>query len=100
MAGTHLEELLKQGLKESLKERFKKRRTKFDIMVDILEVSRRGALKTQIVYRANMNYNRIGRYLKILEQNGLLEYSDAGYTTTKKGEEFLHEYANMRVVLT
>ncbi|HDS44798.1 MAG TPA: transcriptional regulator [Methanomicrobia archaeon] len=100
MAGTQLEVLLKQGLKASLKKRFKKRRTKFDILVDILEVSRNGALKTQIVYRANLNYNRIDRYLKTLEQNGLLVNAEACYTTTEKGEEFLREYSNMRLVVT
>jgi predicted transcriptional regulator len=100
MAGTQLEELLKQGLKESMRERFKKRRSKFEIMVDILSVSRHGALKTQIVYRANLNYNRVDRYLKFLERNGLLVPSDTGYTTTKKGEEFLREYSNMKMLFT
>jgi predicted transcriptional regulator len=100
MAGSQLDELLKQGLKASMKERFKKRRTKFEIMVDILSVSRHGALKTQIVYRANLNYNRVDRYLKFLERNGLLEPAGSGYTTTKKGEEFLREYSSMKVLLT
>ena len=83
-----------------MRERFKKRRSKFEIMVDILSVSRHGALKTQIVYRANLNYNRVDRYLKFLERNGLLVPLDTGYTTTKKGEEFLHEYSNMKMLFT
>jgi predicted transcriptional regulator len=100
MAGSQLDELLKQGRKASMKERFKKRRTKFEIMVDILSVSRHGALKTQIVYRANLNYNRVDRYLKFLERNGLLEPAGSGYATTKKGEEFLREYSSMKILLT
>ena len=83
-----------------MKERFKKRRTKFETMVDILRVSRQGALKTQIVYRANLNYNRVDRYLRFLERNGLLEREGSGYITTEKGEAFLREYAAMGVVLT
>ena len=100
MAGSQLNEVLKQGLKASMKERFKKRRTKFEIMVDILSVARHGALKTQIVYQANLNYNRVDRYLNFLERNGLIEPAGSGYTTTKKGEEFLREYSAMKVLLT
>jgi predicted transcriptional regulator len=100
MAGNQIQELIKVNLKGSLKERFKKRRTRFEIMVDILSVSRKGALKTQIVYKANLNYNRVDRYLAYLERNGLLENRDSIYATTKKGEEFLHDYSNIKTLLT
>lgn len=100
MAGNQVQELIKTSLKGSLKDRFKNRRTRFEIMVDILTVARKGALKTQIVYRANLNYNRVDKYLSFLERNGLLENHDAIYATTAKGEEFLHDYSNIKSLLT
>ncbi|MBN1762746.1 MAG: winged helix-turn-helix domain-containing protein [Methanomicrobia archaeon] len=99
MEPTQLETALNEGLRESLKERFKARRSKIEIMADILSVARGGARKTEIVYSANLNFTRIDRYVPFLEERGLLENSGPIYRTTKKGEEFLREYQNMKALL-
>ena len=87
-----LEEAIRNGINESLKERFKERRGKLDIMADILSVTAKGAKKTEMVYKANLNFTRLGRYISFLEERGLLENSGAEYRATKKGEEFLRDY--------
>lgn len=92
MASILLEDAMKDGLSRGLKERFKERRGKLEIMVDILSTAREGVRKTEMVYKANLNFNRAERYIPFLEERGLMENAEAVYQTTEKGEEFLREY--------
>ena len=94
-----LEDAVKDGVKESLKKRFKERRGRLEIMIDILSVAIGGARKTEIVYKANLNFARVERYIPFLEERGLMENSGYIYKTTKKGEEFLSGYKNMAELL-
>jgi predicted transcriptional regulator len=76
------------------------RRGKLEIMGDILRVALNGARKTEIVYRANLNFTRIERYIPLLEKRGLIEIARPLYKTTEKGEEFLRSYQELRQGLT
>ncbi len=51
------------------------RRNDLDICADILTVARAGAKKTHIVYRANLNFKLVRKYLRRLIENGLLPSS-------------------------
>ena len=75
-----------------------KRRSELDIVHDILKVSRRGARKTSIMYKANLSFTQLERYLKLLEERGLIRNSDA-YYTTEKGRRFLESYGEMKKML-
>ena len=90
-----IEEYIKDGIRDSLKDRFKKRRGGFEIIVDILNAAMEGAKKTEIVYKANLNFKRAGNYLSYLEERQLIEYMGDGYRTTEKGKEFLRDYQKM-----
>lgn len=90
---------IKEGIRDSLKVRFKKRRGKLEIMVDILSVTRGGARKTEIVYKANLNFTRIERYIPFLKERGLMETTGSIYRTTEKGEEFLRDYQKIKELL-
>ncbi|HDH06803.1 MAG TPA: DUF4364 family protein [Thermoproteales archaeon] len=76
----------------------KKRRSKLRILADILKVveSENGARITQILYGANLSYERLTKYLKELKEKGLLvEREENGvtrYYLTHKGMEFLREF--------
>ncbi len=94
-----LEEHIRVGLKESLKKRFKERRGRLEIIADILSVAIDGAKKTEIAYNANLNFNRVGNYLRYLEAKGLVEYTGGEYRTTDKGKEFLHDYRRVKELL-
>ena len=94
-----LEEALKDGIRKSLSARFKDRRGRIEIMVDILSVARSGARKTEIVYKANLNFTRVERYIPFLEERGLMENSGSIYKTTEKGGEFLREYHKLKEFL-
>jgi predicted transcriptional regulator len=64
------------------------------ILEDILTIALNGAIKTRIVYKANLNFNRARRYLLYLEDKGLIaiEKNSNGtevYRTTEKGGRLL-----------
>ena len=90
-----IEEYIKDGIRDSLKDRFKKRRGGFEIIVDILNAAMEGAKKTEIVYKANLNFKRAGNYLSYLEERQLIENMGDRYRTTEKGKEFLRDYQKM-----
>jgi len=82
-----------------LKERFKGRRSRFEILLDVLFVARNGARKTEIVYRANLNFGRIDSYLSYLADKALIEKSESFYKTTERGNEFLREYQTLESLI-
>lgn len=56
--------------------------------MEILKAALEGAKKTHIVYRANLNFDVINRYLVLLQDRGLIVKRDNLYVTTEKGKEF------------
>ncbi len=68
-----------------------KRRSEELIISKILDICEGGAGKTKIVYQANLNSERVDRYLDRLISNGLVEKMTAGsrviYKTTDRGTE-------------
>ncbi|MBN1681977.1 transcriptional regulator [Candidatus Bathyarchaeota archaeon] len=76
------------------------RRTSLDVYVDILQAAETGANKTRLVYRANLNFEIIKRYMKNLIENGLLEEKIEGkFFTTRKGLQFVEQYKDLVVPL-
>ena len=77
------------------------RRNDLDICADILKVSKAGAKKTHIVYRANLNFKIVKKYLSRLIDNGyLLDGSDSGvFVKTERGSDFLEQYARLTIPL-
>ena len=69
------------------------RRNNLDICADILQVAKGGVNKTGIVYRANLNFNIVKKYLNNLMENGLLHKTESRhFITTEKGVQFLEQY--------
>ncbi len=64
------------------------RRSRTAISVEILRAALEGAKKTHIVYRANLNFEVVNRYLSLLKEKGLIEQKGNLYVTTDKGNEF------------
>lgn len=71
------------------------RRTRLEIVSDILELALRGTRKTHIMYRSNLSFEQLEKYLALLLSKSLLELkvTDSGklYQTSRKGEELLRE---------
>jgi len=74
-----------------------RKRGHLEIARDILEVAKSGARPTALVYRANLNFNIIKRYLKELEEAALIDVENLTqggsrtrlYVTTERGLEFM-----------
>lgn len=71
------------------------RRSRTGVIVDILNEALNNASKTRIMYRCNLNFASLNRYLQELIDTGLVECMDADsegialYKTTDKGRELL-----------
>ncbi len=68
------------------------RRNNMDISAELLYVAKNGARKTHLVYKANLNFALINKYLARLTENGLLESVNEIFYTTDKGTRFIDQY--------
>jgi predicted transcriptional regulator len=68
------------------------RRNNLDINAEILQVAQAGAKKTQIVYKANLNFLIVKKYMNNLIEKGLMTKNDTRYYTTDKGRDFIKSY--------
>ena len=80
-----------------------KRRDHLHIMAEILEVALDGALKTQVMYRANLSFAQLNEYLKVMIDLKLMEVIKNSertvYKTTQKGMRYLQSYREIRDLL-
>jgi predicted transcriptional regulator len=74
-----------------------KRRTKFDIVIAILDVVSGGATKTKIVYKANLNFNLATKYLDLLLERGLVRTDNRRYEITDEGKIFLEKAKELQI---
>jgi len=80
----------------------RKRRDRLLIMAEILEVAIDGALKTQMMYRANLSFAQLNEYLKLLLDMKMLETLEGKkrvYKTTSKGMRYLQSYREIHDLL-
>lgn len=69
-------------------------RRKLDIIADMLDVAKRGAKKTQIMYQANLSYKLLTIYLAEIIEASLVRFERKKrcYALTTKGLKFLQKY--------
>lgn len=75
------------------------RRSEFEIIEKLLDLSRYGAKKTELLYQGNLSYTQLKGYLAmLLEKEILEEVPDKNngnkilcYQLTKKGSDFLSD---------
>jgi len=65
-------------------------------MADIVDLCKAGIRKTHIMYKGNLSYEQINRYLyELLEKELIIQNLDDGvltYRATEKGRSFLQYY--------
>ena len=71
-----------------------------EILADVLDVAHKGALKTHIMYKANLSHRQLEKYLGLLMDNAMIvkvEHPESGilYHVTEKGTKFLEDYARL-----
>ena len=72
-----------------------KKRSEIEILADILRVSIEGAKKSHIVYKANLNFEIVRKYLDLLEKSDLItgpEGRNKIFSTTEKGVRYLNHF--------
>jgi predicted transcriptional regulator len=73
-----------------------KRRDQFGIIAKILEITKKGARKTQIMYKANLSFTQLNEYLPYLLNKKLISLTSNGdgeiYVITKQGIDFLKRH--------
>ena len=72
----------------------------YGISADILKVARKGAKKTHIIYKANLNFLVVKKYLKLLQHTKLLTLTENRiYRTTEKGVEYINHFDSLILYL-
>jgi predicted transcriptional regulator len=76
------------------------RRSELEILSFILKISRAGANKTKILYRANLSYSQLRNYLGFLKDGDFLKEEGKSkrrkqYITTPKGDLFLYHWSKI-----
>ena len=73
------------------------------IMAQILEITKEGILKTQIMYKANLSFTQLNDYLKFMLNNNLINQTNIEgkevYVVTEKGLNFLHGHNELTKLL-
>ena len=69
-------------------------RNRLEIIADMLHVTSNGAKKTQIMYRANLNYGLLTKRLNEIRKACLISFERKRrcYVLTSKGKQFLEVY--------
>lgn len=81
-------------------------RSKARIFADILRAiaGEQESKPTHILYKANLSYDRLTKYLGMLESNGLVVRNSEGdktsYSITTKGRYFLQEFRKVEEFTT
>ncbi len=75
-----------------------KYRERIDIIADILQIVSKDAKKTHIMYRANLSYGVLQKYITNLIESALMSFKpESGcYLITDKGFQFLQTYKEYR----
>ena len=81
-----------------------KRRSEIEIIGEILDLSKDGAKKTEILYQSNMSFSQLQHYLSflleknIVEENNIISGNGRSvkiYVTTEKGINLLEKINNL-----
>lgn len=70
----------------------RKNRRPTDIVADILKACANGDTKTHIMYKANLSFPLLQKYLHLLLEQGLILQSTYEYRISAHGRDFLQMY--------
>ncbi|MHB1908348.1 MAG: winged helix-turn-helix domain-containing protein [Nitrososphaerales archaeon] len=81
-----------------------KNRNRMEIVANLLTIAKSGALKTHLMYRANLSYLMVSEYLGFLSSAELIKerVDEDGavklYQTTPKGLKYLEVYESLQSI--
>ena len=74
------------------------KRIGLEIMAEILSLCKQPQTKTRVMYRTNLSWKMLQKYLSELQSRGLLEevhQSLSKYATTRKGLKFVEKWREL-----
>lgn len=82
-----------------------RRRGEVQILIDILRISKKGVKVTHLMYKANLSYSTLRKYLSSMSKRGLIvkvRNNDGSmvYRATEKGKLVLNRLKEVRHVLS
>ena len=81
----------------------RKRRSRLTIMAEILDAARKGTVKTQIMYRADLSFTQLEEYISFLREVKLLKVNTENgktiYKRTPKAVKYLETFAQIKSLL-
>lgn len=94
----------KNGTGTEEEPKFASRRSNVQVIADILAEAMNGASKTRLVYKANLNFKVMERYLRFLNDRNMIQLVKEGdgrdrYLITQRGREFLLHYSQVEEML-
>ena len=95
-------EILKKARRKWTMIKRRKPRGLMQIYADILRAASSGVPKSRLVLKANINFLRFKRILKVATENGLLDsvpHNPRVWFVTEKGKEFLKKYQELETTL-
>ena len=69
-----------------------KNRDRLSIIAAILEAASSGATKTRIMFRANLSFKLLEKYLDAVIGADFVKLDESNYQLTDRGRGFLHRY--------
>jgi len=77
------------------------KRNGFEIMAEILNFCEKPQNKTKVMYRTNLSWRMLQKYLSQLQSLEFLEvhHSSVKYVTTQKGLEFVEKWRELAELL-
>jgi predicted transcriptional regulator len=81
-----------------------RRRGEVQILIDILEISLKGVKVTRLMYKANLSYSTLRKYLLAMSKQGLIvkvcnNDGSSAYCATEKGKLVLDRLKEVKYVL-
>lgn len=78
-------------------------RNRWEIWAEILELAKKGTLKTTIMWRCRLSFKQLNNYLRELNDSGFIEKKEQNgkevIKTTKKGKEFQKEFQALKQLM-
>lgn len=75
------------------------KRNSYDCLYDLLKACKGGARKSHLVYRANLNFKLIQKYLPFGLERGLVKKLKKQYFITDLGRNFIRETDKLRKII-
>jgi len=69
-----------------------KNRDRISIIAAILEAANSGSSKTRILFKANLSFMLLEKYLNVSVSAGFVRVDDSIYRLTVRGREYLKQY--------